>query len=49
MTYSSSLNDAEWEIVEPLLLQLLPRKKRTRPANWTKRELQGWHPLSTQE
>lgn len=39
MTYSSSLSDAEWEIAEPLLHQVLPRKKRTRPANWTKREI----------
>jgi transposase len=39
MTYSSSLTDAEWEILEPLLLQILPQKKRTRPANWTKREI----------
>jgi transposase len=39
MPYSSSLTDAEWEILEPLLLQLLPIKKQTRPCNWTKREL----------
>jgi transposase len=39
MPYSSSLSDTEWEILEPLLLQLLPLKKRTRPANWTKREI----------
>jgi transposase len=39
MAYSSSLTDAEWEILEPLLLQILPQKKRTRPANWTKREI----------
>jgi transposase len=39
MTYSSSLTDAEWEILEPLLEQILPAKKRTRPANWTKREI----------
>jgi hypothetical protein len=25
MTYSSSLTDAEWKILEPLLLQILPR------------------------
>jgi hypothetical protein len=31
MSYSSSLTDAEWEISKPLLLQILPRKKRTRP------------------
>ncbi|PZD74013.1 hypothetical protein C1752_01580 [Acaryochloris thomasi RCC1774] len=39
MTYSSSLTDKEWEIVEPLLLQLLPAKKQTRSSHWTKREL----------
>ena len=33
MAYSSDLSDAEWEIVEPLLLELLPRKKKTRPPN----------------
>jgi transposase len=35
MPYSSSLSDAEWEIVEPLL----PQKKKTRPPVWTKREI----------
>jgi transposase len=39
MPYSSSLADEEWEILEPLLLQVLPQKKQTRPANWTKREI----------
>ncbi|WP_199192589.1 transposase [Chlorogloea sp. CCALA 695] len=39
MTYSSSLTDEEWEILEPLLPQILPKKKQTRPSNWTKREL----------
>ena len=39
MPYSSDLTDAEWEIFEPLLLQILPPKKQTRPSNWTKREL----------
>jgi hypothetical protein len=49
MAYSSSLTDAEWEILEPLLIEILPQKKQTRPSNWTKREIQGWHPLSTQK
>ena len=35
MLYSSSLSDAEWEIIKPLL----PQKKRTRPPVWTKREI----------
>ena len=39
MPYSSDLTDEEWEILEPLLLQILPTKKPTRPSNWTKREI----------
>lgn len=39
MPYSSSLTDEEWKILEPLLTDILPPKKQTRPANWTKREL----------
>lgn len=39
MPYSSSLSDREWEILEPLLLEILPPKKVTRPSNWTKREI----------
>ncbi|CAA9393329.1 hypothetical protein AVDCRST_MAG94-5511 [uncultured Leptolyngbya sp.] len=39
MPYSSSLTDREWEIVKPLLSQILPPKKQTRPAEWTKREI----------
>lgn len=39
MPYSSSLTDEEWKILEPLLPQILPHKKRTRPSNWTKREI----------
>jgi transposase len=39
MSYSSSLTDAEWEILEPLLPEILPQKKRTRPTNWTIREI----------
>ena len=35
MGYSSSLIDKEWEIVEPLF----PKKKRTRPPKWSKREM----------
>lgn len=36
---SSRLSDEEWRILEPLLPQILPPKKRTRPANWTLREI----------
>jgi transposase len=39
MSYSSHLTDEEWEIFEPVLLQMLPHKKRTRPWNWSKREI----------
>ncbi|MEH2410979.1 transposase [Nostoc sp.] len=39
MPYSSSLTDEEWIILEPLLPQILPIKKQTRPPNWTKREI----------
>ena len=35
MTYSSSLTDQEWEIIQPLL----PKKKRTKPPKWSKREI----------
>ena len=35
MPYTSSLTDREWEIIEPLL----PKKKRTRPPKWSKREI----------
>ncbi|MEM9089695.1 MAG: transposase [Cyanobacteria bacterium P01_F01_bin.53] len=39
MTYSSSLTDAEWEILEPLLPSVLPPKKETKPLSWSYREL----------
>lgn len=39
MSYSTSLTDEEWELFEPLLLQIIPKKKRTRPCNWSKREI----------
>jgi len=39
MTYSSSLTDAEWEIFEPLLPDILPPKQPTRPLEWSYREL----------
>ena len=35
MTYSSSLSDGEWEIIEPLL----PKKKQTCPPTWSKRQI----------
>lgn len=39
MPYSSSLTDSEWEILQPLLVEILPPKKQTRPSNWTKRDI----------
>lgn len=39
MPYSSSLTDEEWAILKPLLPQILPHKKRTRPSDWSKREI----------
>ncbi|MBE9185314.1 transposase [Microcoleus sp. LEGE 07076] len=39
MPYYSSLTDSEWEIIEPILHEILPKKNRTRPCNWTKREI----------
>ena len=39
MPYSSILTDREWEILEPLVIDILPQKRQTRPPNWTKREL----------
>jgi transposase len=39
MAYSSSLTDAEWDILEPLLPEILPPKKSTRPLEWSYREI----------
>jgi transposase len=39
MAYSSSLSDAEWEILEPLLPDVLPPKHKTRPLAWSYRDL----------
>lgn len=39
MSYSSSLTDREWEILEPLLPAVLPKKQSTRPLDWSYREL----------
>lgn len=39
MSYSTDLTDTEWEILEPILHQILPILKATRPPNWTKREI----------
>ena len=36
---SCSLSDHEWEILEPLLPEILPQKKRTRPLSWSQREI----------
>jgi transposase len=39
MPYSTNLTDAEWKILSSLLKQILPQKKKTRPPNWTQREI----------
>ncbi|KAM3095515.1 transposase [Phormidesmis sp. 146-12] len=39
MSYSSSLSNAEWKVLEPRLNQILPKKKRTRPPEWSQREI----------
>lgn len=39
MPYKSSLSDEEWKMLEPLLPEILPPKKQTRPANWSKRQI----------
>ena len=39
MVYSSSLSDKEWEILEPLLPEILPPRKQTRPLAWSYREI----------
>lgn len=37
--YSSSLTDAEWELLERLLPEILPPKQQTRPLKWSYREI----------
>ncbi|WP_366930944.1 transposase [Microcoleus sp. bin38.metabat.b11b12b14.051] len=37
--YSTNLTDALGEILSPFLYQILPQKKRTRPPNWTQRQI----------
>ena len=37
--YSSSLNDAQWAVVEALLNDLLPKKKQTSPQKYSYRIL----------
>ncbi|MEI1377778.1 hypothetical protein PQG02_12490 [Nostoc sp. UHCC 0926] len=39
MAYSSNLTDAEWEIFEPLLQNILTTYKQTRPTNPTLPEI----------
>ena len=39
MSYSSSLTDQEWEILVPLLPEILPQKQQTCPPKWSKREI----------
>ncbi len=39
MPYSSSLSDAEWQVLEPRLREILPKKNMARPSNWSQREI----------
>jgi len=39
MAYSSSLTDSEWEVLEPLLPEVLPPRKKTRPLDWSYRAI----------
>lgn len=39
MAYSSSLTDAEWELLDRLLPEILPPKQQTRPLEWSDREI----------
>ena len=39
MAYSSSLTDAEWQLLEPLLPEILPPKQQTRPLEWSYRAI----------
>ncbi|MEM9537687.1 MAG: transposase [Cyanobacteria bacterium P01_E01_bin.45] len=39
MVYLSSLSDQEWEVLAPMLPNILPQKKRTRPPRWSTREI----------
>ncbi|MEG4576694.1 hypothetical protein QUA56_29055 [Microcoleus sp. N3A4] len=48
MPYSTNLTDSEWEIIEPLVNQILPLKKKTLPPNWTKIEILKGIARSTQ-
>jgi transposase len=37
MSYSSDLTDDEWVLLEELLLELLPKKNKTKPNKWSYR------------
>ncbi|MDB9524794.1 IS5 family transposase [Oscillatoria sp. CS-180] len=39
MAYSSSLSNAEWDLLERLLPKILPPKQQTRPLKWSYREI----------
>jgi len=44
MSYSSSLTDAEWKILEPLLPQILPSEKADTTLQLDKARDPQWHP-----
>jgi hypothetical protein len=49
MPYCSSLTDSEWEIIEPILDQILPTKKQTLTIQLDKERNLGWNLLSIKE
>ncbi|MEG3990210.1 hypothetical protein QUA13_24150 [Microcoleus sp. S28C3] len=49
MPYSTNLTDAEWETLSPLLSQIFPLKKKSRPPSWTQREILNCIARSTQK
>ena len=50
MLYLSSLTDAEWELLEPLVLEHIPSRKRTRPLTLKRSDfgIQGYSPYTDQ-
>jgi hypothetical protein len=49
MSYCSSLTDSKWEIIEPILHQILPTKKQTLTIQLDKERNLGWNLLSIKE
>ncbi|WP_041225837.1 hypothetical protein [Crinalium epipsammum] len=49
MSYSSSLSNAEWEILEPLLALDITSKETNQTDKMESARAFGWHFLSTEE